>query len=42
MKERDEEMSNKLKRDFFNWEMGKENVLDKLIKNEMGFLDDNW
>lgn len=42
MKERDEKMSNKLKRDFFNWEMGKENVLDKLIKNEMGFLDDNW
>lgn len=35
-------MSDKLKRDFFNWEMGKENVLDKLVKNEMGFLDDNW
>lgn len=41
LKERDEEMSNKPKRDFFNWETGKENVPDKLTKNETGSSDDN-
>lgn len=41
LKERDEEMSDKPKRDFFNWETGKENVPDKLTKNETGSSDDN-
>lgn len=41
LKERDEEMSNKPKRDFFNWETGEENVPDKLPKNETGSSDDN-
>nr|XP_034330716.1 uncharacterized protein LOC105335867 [Crassostrea gigas] len=41
LKERDEKMSNKPKRDFFNWETGKENVLDKLPKNETGSSGDN-
>lgn len=41
LKERDEEMSHKPKRDFFNWETGKENVPDKLAKNETGSSDDN-
>lgn len=41
LKERDEEMSHKPKRDFFNWETGEENVPDKLTKNETGSSDDN-
>lgn len=41
LKERDEEMSDKPKRDFFNWDTGEENVPDKLTKNETGSSDDN-
>lgn len=41
MKERDGETSNKQKRDFFSWITGKENIPDKVPKNETGSSDDN-